>query len=336
MLNVVLSYLDHHSAGIACREGFSFSRNAASALYPALLAVPGVRGAVLLSTCSRTELYFSLEDGAAASPWRELCRACGRDPAAAEPLFSTLRGHEALRHLCGLASGLLSQIWGEDQILAQVKDAIALARENHAADSILEVLFRTAVTAGKRVRTEVPFHRDNGGCADAAAAQVQKLAAGRRVLVIGNGTMGRLTAQRLCAAGFRTQMTLRRYKYRDATVPPGVAPVEYEDRYRAMDGCAAVVSATVSPHHTVVLEPFLAVPHRPPLLVDLAVPRDIDPRIAALPDVRCLDVDQLGPQARDPRREEAERAARAVIRECMDDFDKWYTYRARAHGAAAS
>ena len=329
-MNIAMSYLDHRSAGIEQREAFSYTKSAMAELYTEICGLPEVQGAVILSTCNRTELYLSLADEINEEPYEVLCRAAGKDPEQYAGCFETLYGQEALLHLCELSSGMLSQIWGEDQIITQVKEAIVFARENKAADSILEVLFRTAVTAGKRVRTEVAFRRDNSSSAECALRLVQARWKTGKVLVIGNGVMGRLAAEYLRDGGYEVTMTLRQYKYRQNLAPEGVGTVEYEERYRAMEGCCAVVSATVSPHHTVALELFRQVKEKPSLLIDLAVPRDIDPQVAELPGVECYNIDMLGDDAKDARREEINAQALRIVEKYMADFSKWYHYKMKA------
>jgi hypothetical protein len=132
-----------------------------------------------------------------------------------------------------------------------VKAALAFAREHRAPDSALEVFFRQAITAAKRVKTELRF--SHGDCNVAAAAReiLRERGDCERVLVIGNGEIGRLCADTLARAGCRVAMTLRQYRHADAAIPEGVAILPYEERYAHLGEFDAVVSATASPHCTI-------------------------------------------------------------------------------------
>ncbi len=176
---------------------------------------------MLLSTCNRTELYLSCASGAEPEPGR----CCARRRAALRPFagaFVTRTGEEAARHLMEVAGGLRSQIWGEDQILTQVK-AAAAAREAGTADGVLEILFRNAAAAGKEIKTKVPSPE----CPPAAQSAVERLARdaggleGKRALVIGNGEMGRLSAALLHRLGCAVTVTLRTYRHGETVVPAG-------------------------------------------------------------------------------------------------------------------
>ncbi|MCD8377037.1 MAG: glutamyl-tRNA reductase, partial [Oscillospiraceae bacterium] len=204
-----LSTLEHSRVPIQVREILSFTRAVTRALTGRVREMPGVSGCVLLSTCNRTELYISAPEPLC--PGALLCAAAEVDYAPFAGAFYTCRDQEAVRHLLEVAAGLRSRVWGEDQIITQVKDAIALARSVHAADAVLETLFRIAVAAGKQVRAQA---RMTALPVSAASQAVELLAAqtdlnGKRALVIGNGEMGRLAASLLRGRGCRVTVTLR-------------------------------------------------------------------------------------------------------------------------------
>jgi len=141
-LNIRMTGLDWRKAPIGLREALSFTRSRVVELDRLLRAAEGVEGCVLLSTCNRTELYLSCASGAEPEPGALLCAAAGLPYAPFAGAFVTRTGEEAARHLMEVAGGLRSQIWGEDQILTQVKGAAAAAREAGTADGVLEILFR--------------------------------------------------------------------------------------------------------------------------------------------------------------------------------------------------
>lgn len=325
-MNVHMCGLDWNRAPIKLREGLSFTKRQVTELDRTLRAIEGVEGAVLLSTCNRTEVYLSCLESFLPDPARLLCSAAGADDTAFAPYFVIHSGREAARHLMEVAGGLHSQIWGEDQIVTQVKQAAALAREAGTADAVLETLFRSAVTAGKEIKTQV---RLGGASASAAHRAVEVLArdggslAGKRAVVIGNGEMGRLCASLLHTAGCDVTVTLRTYRHGETVVPAGCATVPYEDRYPAMDGADLLISATTSPHYTVTVQQLLTLKEPPKRMADLAIPRDIQPEAGTLPGVRLYNMDDLGAAA---DRTVPPQAAR-IVDKYLDQLYQWDNYR---------
>ena len=318
-MSIVMSGLDCHRASIDLRERLAFSRQQVQELLVWLRQQPGVDGCVLLSTCNRTELYLS---GVAQTPWRLLCQGAGVAEEELEPYFTTRAGSDAARHLMEVACGLHSQILGENQIITQVRTAMELAQEQKTADPALAALFRRAVTAGKRARTEVSVTRGvpsmGTRCRDILRQELGTLEK-KRILVIGNGQMGRLAAELLHEAGASVQVTLRTYRHGETVVPAGCGTVPYEDRFAAMEGVDALVSATASPHYTLTLEQLQSVQRPPAVAVDLAVPRDIDPACAGM--LRCYDTDALG--AAGPGSPEELEAMQAIAGEELEKFFQW-------------
>lgn len=325
-MHIIMAGLDHSLASVALREKFSFTKTAVADAVAEFARKPGVRGAMLLSTCNRTELYLSVEDDQAVWPDRLLCTAAGHPYEGYA--FVIREDEEAVRHLMEVASGLRSRILGEDQILSQVKTAAEISRQAQACDSALATLFRTAVTCGKQVKT-------NGhltGVATSAAHMAVKAAqarlgslSGKKGLVIGNGEMGRLAAGLLRDAGCTVSVTLRSYHHGETVVPAGCSVISYDDRYQAMSGMDLVISATTSPHHTIYRQDFLNIPNAPRLLIDLAIPRDIEPSTGDLPDVTLLNVDDLGENLGADA--EAIQQAQETIAEYMERFHQWQVYR---------
>lgn len=311
---------------IELRERLSFTRGRVLELDRRLKEAAGVEGCALLSTCNRTELYCACSgefpDGPAL-----LCRAAGVLPENLPGAFQVLEGEEALTHLLEVAAGLHSRIWGEDQILTQVRAAIALSREAGSACPELETAFRVAVSAGKRLRTRV---RLTGVPTSAPQRAVEVLReqlgglTGKRALVIGNGEMGRLSARLLREAGCSVKVTLRSYRHGETVVPTGCGAVPYEDRFAAMEGVDLLLSATVSPHYTVTAQALAALKNPPRFLVDLAIPRDIEPAVGELPGVTLYNIDTLGERVERTVPPEGE----AILAAAWEEFRRWWAYRA--------
>ena len=318
--------IDHVSATLEQREKLSLVRGQVQAMLPRIAEQTGC-AAVLLATCSRTELYLHAEDEREFPDAAEvLCETAGA--AECRPFLTLRTGGEAVRHLMQVSAGMQSQIFGDDQIVSQVKDAAALARELKTTDAVLDTLFRRAVTAGKRVRTET---RLTGVPASAAQAGVRKAErffgtlAGKHAVVIGNGEMGRLAARALVEAGCTVTVTLRTYHHGETVVPQGCGTVPYDRRMESIEGADLVVSATTSPHFTLTAEQMAALENPPRLLLDLAMPRDIE-STAASEHTTLLNLDDLG-ELGDADNVARETALR-ILKEETREFFAWLNYRA--------
>lgn len=328
-MNLIMTGIDFAHAALQQRECVSFVRGQVQALLSGLTRAPGVSGCVLLATCNRTELYVHGEDGVSLDPLLLLARAAGFDAETFRPLSVTCVGAGCVQHLMAVAAGLESQIFGDDQILTQVRDALTLAREAQTTDGVLDTLFRRAVTAGKRVRTEV---RLTGVPASAAVAGVRRAQdffgslEGRRAVVIGNGEMGRLAASSLRAAGCTVTVTLRSYHHGETIVPAGCDTFPYDRRCEALEGADLAISATTSPHFTLTAQQIDDLRQPPRLLLDLAMPRDIEPAIGKDARVTLYNLDDLG-DLDDSKNGAARQAAGRILDEEQAEFDKWYRYR---------
>lgn len=307
------------------REKLSLVRGQVQAMLPRIAEQTGC-AAVLLATCSRTELYLHAEgERALPDPAEALCRAAG---VAASAFVTRREGADAVRHLMHVAAGMQSQIFGDDQIVSQVKDAVALAREAKTTDAVLDTLFRRAVTAGKRVRTETRLTGVPASAAEVGVRRAERFfgsLAGRRAVVIGNGEMGRLAARALVRAGSEVTVTLRTYRHGETLVPQGCGTVPYDRRLDAIEGADLVVSATTSPHFTLTAAQMQTLLCPPRLLLDLAMPRDIE-STAAGAQTALFNLDDLGDlgDADDTSRETAE----CILDEETREFFAWLNYRA--------
>lgn len=313
------------SAPFEEREKLSLVRGQVQAMLPRIAEQTGC-AAVLLATCSRTELYLHAEgERALPDPAEALRRAAG---VAASAFVTRREGVDAVRHLMHVAAGMQSQIFGDDQIVSQVKDAVALAREAKTTDAVLDTLFRRAVTAGKRVRTETRLTGVPASAAEVGVRRAERFfgsLAGRRAVVIGNGEMGRLAARALVRAGSEVTVTLRTYRHGETLVPQGCGTVPYDRRLDAIEGADLVVSATTSPHFTLTAAQMQTLLCPPRLLLDLAMPRDIE-STAAGAQTALFNLDDLGDlgDADDTSRETAE----CILDEETREFFAWLNYRA--------
>ncbi len=324
-MNIIMSGLEHSLAPIALREQLSFTKAQTVQMDRFIWAQPGISGCVLISTCNRTELYVTCEEEI--EPGRLLCQAANTEYEPYQAAFVTRSGEMAVEHLFHVAAGLRSRIWGEDQIISQVKDAVALAREAETTDSVLETLFRSAVSSGKEIRTKVHLTALPTSAASKAVELLQQKIGelkGKKAIVIGNGEMGRLSATLLRDAGCDVRVTLRTYRHGETIVPPGCGVIPYDDRFRHMEGTDLVISATTSPHYTVTAEQLSEVEQPPRVLVDLAIPRDIQPDAGKMVGISLYNVDDLGDF------EESRTVPLAVteiIQSHLEQFYRWLNYK---------
>ncbi|MDE6906630.1 MAG: glutamyl-tRNA reductase, partial [Lachnospiraceae bacterium] len=320
--------IDYNRASVDIRAGFSFTKKNAAAAMERLKREQGVLGCIILSTCNRMEIWASAQEEWQGSLYEFLCREKEKVPGEFREYFVQRTGKEAVEHLFYLASGLKSQILAEDQILTQVKDALALAREAYCTDNVLEVLFRMAVTAAKRVKTEVSFSRGNISVIHQALDCLENQGfslRGKTCMVIGNGEMGKLAALALKEAGADVTVTVRQYRSGIVSIPKGCDRINYGDRMEFLPKCDLAVSATASPNYTLtrqLLEEEDIPGHM--VLIDLAVPRDIEPSAGTLPNVTLYDIDSFKINTLSPKMQASMDKAGVILAEQQEEFYNWY------------
>lgn len=324
-MNIVMSGLEHSLAPIHLRERLSFTKLQNAEMIGKIYDFPHISGCVLLSTCNRTELYLSCTEEV--NPGELLCKAAGMEYTQYQQMFVTHSGQQAVQHLMEVSAGLRSRIWGEDQIISQVRDAISIARQAHTTDPVLETLFRFAISAGKEVRTKARLTAVSSSAASMAVALIkEKLGplTHKKAMVIGNGEMGRLAASLLQKEGCDVLVTLRSYRHGETIVPPGCGVVPYDERMQHMNGIDILISATTSPHYTVTADQLSSLSHPPVIAVDLAIPRDIQPEAGNLPGLSLYNIDDLGSFLEN--RTVPENVS-AILQTQMNNFYRWLGYK---------
>lgn len=323
--------IDYNLAEVDIRAIFSFTKKSAAEAMELLTAKPGIRGSVILSTCNRMELWASVDEDYEGSLLNELCELKGASKDQYARYFVERMEEDAVNHLFHLTCGLKSAILAEDQIITQVKDALSLARENYSTDNVLEVLFRKAVTAAKKVKTEVVFTHANATAVDRAVEMLKNQGfdlKDRTCMVIGNGEMGKLAAQTLTRHGADVTVTVRQYRSGVVNIPRGCSRINYGERMELLPKCDLVVSATSSPNYTIRRELFTdeVVIDHPIYLIDLAVPRDIEPEVGELEHITLYDIDAFQITVQDANTEAIAQAEEVLSSE-MSDFYNWYDCR---------
>ena len=319
--------IDHNMAPVDIRALFAFTKKSAGEAMEKIKSYKGIYGCVILSTCNRLEVWASVDEEEDVCLYDCVCQLKGISDDSYRNYFVERKDEEAVEHLFYLTSGLKSQIIGEDQILTQVKDALNLARENFAVDGVLEVLFRMAVTAGKKIKTEVPFSHGNPSVIHQAIqflGQKGYSMLDKTCMVIGNGEMGKVAAQALREAGADVTVTIRQYRSGIVSIPAGCKRINYGERMEYIPECDLVVSATASPNFTLRRELFEELELSGELiLIDLAVPRDIEPSIGSLEGITLYDMDSFRIEEIPAELQENLEAAGAIVREQMDEFFQW-------------
>jgi glutamyl-tRNA reductase len=328
--------VSHRTAPLALREQVALTEGRAAGVLSALVSEEPISEAAALSTCNRTELYLIATDSveAEASGLGVLAREAGIRPTELlGPLYS-LRGAEAARHLYRVTAGLDSMIVGEAEIQGQVKRAYELALVEGATGPILNRIFRGALAAGKRARTETAVGEKGVSIPSVAVELAQRnlgdLSA-RQVLLIGAGETSELTARALAARGSDAVFIANRGYNRAISLAQrfGGSAVRIDELPGQLASADIVVSATNSPHHLIErseLEVIMGQREgKPVLLIDLAVPRDIDPECREVEGVSLYDVDevqQIVERNASGREAEARRAAGILDSELLS-FERW-------------
>ncbi len=327
-MSIKMLGIDYNKASVDIRALFSFTKKNAGAAMEKFYGEDGILGCIIISTCNRMEIWTSTAEEWKGCLLEKLCEIKGVNPDQYREYFVLREGKEAVEHLFYLASGLKSQIIAEDQIITQVKDALTLSREHFCTDNVLEVLFRMAVTAGKKVKTDVIFSHGNTSVIHQAIRFLENEGynmQGKTCMVIGNGEMGKIAAQTLMESGADVTVTVRQYRSGIVDIPQGCRRINYGERMEYIPECDLVVSATASPNFTLTKEAFdLLNREKPLLLIDLAVPRDIEPEINELKYVTLYDIDSFKADCVSEKMQSSFEKAGEIISEQMEEFFNWY------------
>lgn len=326
--------VSHRTAPVEVRERFAVG----AAELPALLAELRTRfgAAVVLSTCNRTEVYTS--GGGPREPAtvvRLLSQNRGVPHERYRDVFFALEHQEAVRHLFRVACGIDSMVLGEVEILGQVRAALAAATEAGSLDAVTSRLFHAALAVGRRARSETDISRHAASVSStsvALARQVLGDLSSHSVLVVSAGQAGKLVAKTLVSAGVSRVRVTNRNPARALEVAAelGGAAVPFERLAEAVAESDIVITSTGAPSFLIgaeMVRPAAAARNgRPLVLIDLAVPRDVDPAVRELPQVRLFDIDDLEAAARSnlQRREREVGRVEAVIEEEVERFARWW------------
>jgi len=303
-MNLVVVGISHKKAPLELRERFALNERIIPEVLLRLQTEPEIEEAVIISTCNRVEFVlsaFEKQDGMAA--FRRFAESFYRvrfDDFT--HCFYIHRDEEALRHLFQVASGLDSLIVGEPQVLGQVKQAYFLAKQAETCGNALEQVFQSVFNTAKRVRTETHVAEAPVSISSAAVEMAERAFGGlqnKTVMIIGAGQMGELAARHLVSKGVATVLVSNRTHAHAVTLAQelrGLA-VQFSEIWQAMCKVDIVISSTGCPHFIITrddMERLMAERDgRPLFVIDIAVPRDVDPAVREVAGCTLVNIDGL-------------------------------------------
>jgi len=331
---ILLAGLSHKTADVELREKIALSGKSLDLVYQDIKSIPSFEGVVILSTCNRTEIYVTVRDiEQGTHELRQyLAKKLELDNETLDSAIYILNCYNAISHLFRVASGLESMVLGESQILGQVREAYSEAKEQAASNGVLNALFQKAISVGKRVRTETELDRNAVSISYAAVEKAKQVfgdLTGKTVLVVGAGEMSELALKYLMENGVSSVIVSNRSYNRAVCLADrlGGQVVNFERLPEEITRTDIVISCTAASHYVLRkdLLTYLRQRSTPLLLIDIAVPRDIDPALGDVPGVHLFDIDDLHNVVESNliNRKRAAIQAEKIVAEEIDEFNDW-------------
>ncbi|MHB8173442.1 MAG: glutamyl-tRNA reductase [Nitrospirota bacterium] len=335
-MEIVVVGISHKTASVEVRERLSFPE---AKLPDALSRMKGLQGVgenLILSTCNRVESYATVKDtaGGIERLRRFFVDYHGIDGGGVNECIYCLSGRDAVRHIFRVAASLDSMVVGEPQILGQLKDSFDHALMNKTTGVVMNRLMKKAISVAKRIRTETKIAESAVSISFAAVELARKIFGdlkGKTVMLAGAGEMAELAARHLINNGVKTVMVANRTYERAVELAAefeGV-PVHYEDLVHEMANADILIASTGSPHYILTSHDMARVikerKNRPVFLIDIAVPRNLDPEINRIDNVYLYDIDDLQSVVESnikERQKEAELASE-IVEEEIETFLTW-------------
>lgn len=335
-MKLVCLGVSHETAPVDVRERLALTESKLGAEAQALIATGAVSEGVVISTCNRTEYYAMVEDQKGIDFLENWVSGQREFTGSREGIFYHHEGEAVARHLCDVVSGLDSMVLGETEIFGQVKKAYRLALEAKVTGGHLNRLFQKSFGVGKKVRTHTTIQVGQTSVGSVAVDLAEKIFGSlseTSVMVIGAGEMSRTTAQSLKSRGAKSLFVTNRSFDRAAELAAELdgEAIRFDDWEKALERVDVVISSTGAPHAVVHPEHVENArrkrKYRPLFIIDIAVPRDVEPAVGDIEEVYLYDMDTMQELARQgrERREEQVRICRHIIAEevqKMGLFDK--------------
>lgn len=342
-MGIQLLSVSHKAASLKIRQLFAFDQEQQLRIMKRLKSSGYIEETVLLSTCNRMELYvYSHEERQVFYRMEqaiiEEIREKTKEETELNDYFRLYAGEKAVHHLFSVAAGLDSMLIGEDQILGQVKQAHTFAREEGMSGVYLNTCFRYAVTGAKKVKTDTVLSKTPVSTAGLAVKAMQEHFGSlkdKKIMLIGSsGKIGTIVLKNLQSMEeINLYVTMRGIKdvesIKENHNGSGYLRIPYEQRYQWMEQMDAVISATSSPHYTITGRHLKEHYKKEKLvLVDLAVPMDIDEKVGQLKGVICYHMDDLKKTAAEnnEKKKEEAKAAKRILYDFETQFQKWFLF----------
>lgn len=336
IMNIIVVGLNHKTAPVEIRERLSFQNHQLEEAHGSLLQIKGVTEGMILSTCNRVEVYSCVNDieSGISDVKRFLSTFHGLPLERFEEHLFVCSAGDALKHLFRVAASLDSMVVGEPQILGQLKDAYQTSCKHKAAGVILNKLLHRAFSVAKRVRTETRIASSAVSISYAAVELAKKIFGsieGKAVMLVGAGEMCELAAKHFINSGVKdiyvTNRTFERAE-KLAEEFKGI-PVDFNEFHRTLHKADIVLSSTGAPHYIIrpqeVTEALKVRKQKPMFFIDIAVPRDIDPKVNDIDNVYLYDIDDMQGVIEanvKERSKEAEKAEEIIAEELLE-FIRW-------------
>ncbi len=333
---IIVVGLNHKTAPVEIREKLAFSKRQIPAVLEEINKLNAIEGSAILSTCNRMEIYAAVTDVELGlkSVLDFVQQHAHLNVWEYKHYFYTPTCEDAVRHLFEVAAGLDSMVLGESQILGQVREAYQISCDCSASNGVLNTLFQQAIFVGKKVRTETDIDKNAVSISYAAVEKAKQLygdLTGFSTLIIGAGEMSELTVKHLVANGVNSVLVSNRSFERAVSLAEqfGGKAFKFNQLLELLEQADIVISCTASPKYILSKEHMLQVMSKRKLnkifIIDIAVPRDIEPTIKDIPGVTLLDIDDLQnvvDKNYEDRKIEAIKGAQIVEKE-LQAFLKW-------------
>jgi glutamyl-tRNA reductase len=335
MSNIAILSINHQKAPVAIREKVAFAQGELVPAISALLTLKEIKGCVIFSTCNRSEIYVSHDSKNISDVLiKFLASSHGIDYLSLQEYVSYYEANEAVQHICNVACGLESLVLGEPQIFGQLKDAYQLSKNEKALDKILEKLFQHVFKTAKKVRTDTNIGSSPVSVAYCAVKLSEKIftnLSNQTVLLIGAGEMIELSAQHLSKRGVKKMIFANRTieNAQPIAIKYEAEAISLKSLSENLHRADIVISSTAAPIPIIgkgLIETVLHQrKHKPMLLIDLAIPRDIEPEANQLEDIFLYSVDDLQQIANSNLEERLKEKvlAKEIINEKSVDFIEW-------------
>ena len=333
-MTLTLIGVNHRTAPVELRERLSIAKGSEADVLRPLCSNGGIRGSAVISTCNRVEIIVSSEADNIIEPVVELlAERAEREPESIEKHLYVLRHRDAIRHMFRVASGLDSMVLGEPQIGGQVRDSYQIAKNLDTLDSTLYALYEQTLHVAKRVRTETGIGEHAVSIPFAAVELAKKIfgdLSGLRALLVGAGEMGELTAEHLRGNGLESIVVANRALDKAVELAGrfGGTAAAFETVGAQLAEADIVIVSTAAPNYTVTAEQVSAAMNERRrgdiFLIDLSVPRNIDPAIASIEGAYLYNIDDLSEVAEANKAKRLEKAVQAdrIIEKEVDAFLK--------------